>query len=104
MEKVQVILYCREQLTSINGDYSISILTEPAERKAILSAKIRKYVVPKINFEATSYTKLIDWKNSGITEPPLTLSMTAAELTAFKTSSFNASHYPCYTQAVKRGV
>merc|ERR1712121_276867 len=81
-----------------------AFVLEPAERKAILNAKIRKYVVPKINFQATSYTQLIDWKNPGITEPPLTLSMMDAELIAFKTTPFDVPHYPCHTQAVERGV
>ena len=86
------------------GEEDDAFVLEPAERKAILNTKIRKYVLPKINFEATSYTQLIDWKNPGITEPPLTLSMTDAELTAFKTSPFDVPHYPCHTQAVERGV
>lgn len=86
------------------GEEDDAFVLEPAERKAILNAKIRKYVVPKINFQATSYTQLIDWKNPGITEPPLTLSMTDAELIAFKTTPFDVPHYPCHTQAVERGV
>ena len=47
---------------------------------------------------------MIDWENPGITEPPLTLSMTDAQITAFKTSPFDVPHYPCHTQAVERGI
>ena len=38
------------------GEEDDAFVLEPARRKAILNAKIRKYVVPKINFQATFYT------------------------------------------------
>ena len=38
------------------GEEDDAFVLEPAERKAILNAKIRKYALPKINFQATSYT------------------------------------------------
>ena len=87
-----------------DGEADDSFTFERSEKKAILTSSIRKYIVPKINFDATSYTQLIDWENPGMTEPPLTLSMTDAQITAFKTSPFDVPHYPCHTQAVERGV
>ena len=56
---------------------------EASKRKAILTLKVRKYVVPKINFKATSYTQLSDLNKAGITEPPLTLSLSNAQISAF---------------------
>ena len=53
---------------------------EASERNAILTSRVRKYVVPKINFKATSYTQLIDLQKPGITEPALTLSMSDAQI------------------------
>ena len=87
-----------------DGEADDAFTFERSEKKAILTSSIRKYIVPKINFDATSYTQLIDWENPGITEPPLTLSMTDAQITAFKTSPFDVPHYPYHTQAVERGV
>ena len=87
-----------------DGEADDAFTFERSEKKAILTSSIRKYIVPKINFDATSFTQLIDWENPGITEPPLTLSMTDAQITAFKTSPFDVPHYPCHTQAVERGV
>ena len=59
---------------------------EPAEKFAIENAKVRKFKVPKINFLAQSYTELIDWENTALSEPPLTLSKTIEELLAYKES------------------
>ena len=61
-----------------DGEADDAFTFERSEKKAILTSSIRKYIVPKINFDATSYSQLIDWENPGITEPPLTLSMTDA--------------------------
>ena len=77
---------------------------EASERNAILTSRVRKYVVPKINFKATSYTQLIDLQKPGITEPPLTLSMSDAQISSFKETPFEVPSYPCHTQAVERAV
>ena len=77
---------------------------EPAEKFAIENAKVRKFKVPKINFLAQSYTELIDWENTALSEPPLTLSKTNEELLAYKESPMVVPKYPCHTQAVERAV
>ena len=77
---------------------------EASERKAILTSTVRKYVVPKINFKATSYTQLIDLQKPGITEPPLTLSLSDAQISSFKETPFEVPSYLCHTQAVERAV
>ena len=64
-----------------DGEADDAFTFERSEKKAILTSSIRKYIVPKINFDATSFTQLIDWENPGMTEPPLTLSMTDAQIT-----------------------
>jgi len=68
------------------------------------TANVRKYLVPKINFDATSYTQLIDLQRAGITEPPLTLDLSDTQISAFKTTPFEVPNYPCHTQAVERAV
>ena len=77
---------------------------DPSEKKALSSSNIRKFIIPKINFNAQSYAELIDWEKSKLTEPPLTLSLTEAEVLAFKESPFDVPKYPCHTQAVERGI
>ena len=42
------------------GEADDAFTWEPSEENAILTSNVRKYVVPKINFKATSYTQLID--------------------------------------------
>ena len=77
---------------------------EASERNAILTSRVRKYVVPKINFKATSYTQLIDLQKPGITEPPLMLSISDAQISSFKETPFEVPSYPCHTQANERAV
>ena len=77
---------------------------EPAEKFAIENAKVRKFKVPKINFLAQSYTELIDWENTALSEPPFTLSKTIEKLLAYKESPMVVPKYPCHTQAVERAV
>ena len=86
------------------SDSEDAFTLEPSEKKSISSSNVRKFVIPKINFDATTYAELIDWESSKLTEPPLTLSLTEAELLAFKGTPFEVPHYPCHTQAVERGI
>ena len=57
---------------------------KPSEKFATENAKVRKFKVPKINFLAQSYIELIDWEDTVLSEPPLTLSKTNEELLAYK--------------------
>ena len=83
---------------------------EPSEIAAISSPKVRKYILPKINFIAEMYTELIDWETSQLSEPPFTLNimniknMTNEQLTSVKNSPLEVPAYPCHTQAVKRAI
>ena len=74
------------------------------ETKALSSSKVRKFIIPKINFDATTYAELIDWERAKLTEPPLTSMLTEDEVMAFKESPFQVPKYPCHTQAVERGI
>ena len=57
----------------LSDDEEAAFTLEPSEANAISSSTIRKYRLPKINFMAESYVDLIDWEQSFLTEPPLTL-------------------------------
>ena len=81
-----------------------SLQWEPSEIAAISSSKVRKYILPKINFKAETYTELIDWETSQLSEPPFTLTMTNEQLTSLKDSPLEVPAYPCHTQAVERAI
>ena len=77
---------------------------EPSEIAAISSSKVRKYILPKINFKAYTYTELIDWETSQLSEPPFTLTLTNEQMTSLKDSPLDVLAYPCHTQAVERAI
>ena len=53
---------------------------------------------------ADSYVQLIDWEEFVLSEPPLTLPKTDAEVSAFRDVAFEVPKYPCHTQAVERAI
>ena len=77
---------------------------DPSEYKSIASSSVRKYFIPTLNFKAKTYPELIDWEVAKLTEPPLTLDLNETELLAIKETPFKVPDYPCYTQAVERGI
>ena len=88
----------------IDDDDGEQLVLEPYERNAISSSNIRKFVIPKINFAATSYTELIDWNKANLTEPPLTKMLSDDEIKSFDEIPFEVPKYPCHTQAVERAI
>ena len=64
-----------ERLEALPGNEAIQSL-QPLEIQALEKAKIRKYVVPRLNFQAEVYPDLINWENAFFTEPPITASFT----------------------------
>ena len=60
--------------------------------------KKRKFLIPKINFQADAYFSLIDW--SDLHEPSLTMEMAIEELQTVNSDDF--LDYPCHSQAVER--
>jgi len=85
-------------------DEEAAFTLEPSEADAISSSTIQKYRLPKINFMADSYVQLIDWVESLLSEPPLTLPKSDAEVSAFRDVAFQVPKYPCHTQAVERAI
>lgn len=80
------------------------ILKARLEKSSIL----REFRVPKLQFDASEYFDLIDWKNTGVTEPPLTMNVTEADIRLFVAthgdSTVDFDRYPCHTQSVERCV
>ena len=70
------------------------------------SGDIRKFTIPKLNFEASDYYELVNWIDFPRLEPPLTCKLMENDLEkAIKTGSMpDLEKYPCHTQAVERHV
>lgn len=69
---------------------------------------IRNFVTPKINFNASEYTELIDWKSTKICPPPVLRNITDDEIRSLIQSAeipkWDLTNFPCHTQAVERCV
>lgn len=65
--------------------------------------KVRQFIIPQLNFEATSYENLLDWTNLVVTKPPLLTKLEDDELEDIVEVGFK-SHLPCHTQGVGRCV
>ena len=65
--------------------------------------EVRKFRVPKLNFEATAYWDMIDIE-SELYEPPLTMHLSDEQIKAFEKTPLCIPDYPNHTQAVERAV
>jgi hypothetical protein len=70
------------------------------------SADIRKFIIPKLDFEAGSYYELVNWLNFPTIEPPIARNIADSDLEeAIETGKMlQIENYPCHTQAVERHV
>ncbi|GLV46148.1 hypothetical protein CBL_02864 [Carabus blaptoides fortunei] len=71
------------------------------------SATLRKFKLPKINFNATDYIELIEWHTTNITEPPITKKFSDHLLKTIVGSvpeEIEILKCPCHSQAVERDV
>ena len=64
----------------------------------------RAFNLPTVNFEATDYTRMIDWSTVQCTEPPLTMEMSEEDVMAIIETPHTFPPYPNHTQAVERAV
>ncbi|GBN23324.1 hypothetical protein AVEN_212642-1 [Araneus ventricosus] len=69
---------------------------------------VRIFLPPKLNFEATDYTKIIDWSSITITSPPILRDIPTAIFSSIvrdkKNSEWYFVHFLCHTQVVERYV
>ena len=80
------------------------ILKARSEKQAVLC----QFSVPKLKFDAREYFELVDWQESVITEPPLTMDVMDDDIKLFVKSrgqsTIEFEKYPCHTQSVERTV
>lgn len=65
------------------------------------SNEVRQFVVPSINYSATDYVDMIDWKE--VYEPPVTMKLSDEELAKLRDIPLTL-HYPNHTQIVERCI
>ena len=69
---------------------------------------VRKFAIPKINFEAEDYINLIDWQNTAVLEPPILTNTAVDNLEMFVANGeapvIDFPKYPCHTQSVERCI
>lgn len=74
------------------------------------SQSLRRFRVPKLNFEADDYTNLIDWSVVQKSEPPATKNISTHEIKSFVNGVsltepvLNIPEFPCHTQSTERHV
>ncbi|GBM39395.1 hypothetical protein AVEN_97016-1 [Araneus ventricosus] len=68
---------------------------------------VHVFLPPKLNFEATNYTEMIDWSSITITSQPIFRDI-STDVFKFivhdKKNPENFVHFPCHTQVVERYV
>lgn len=71
-------------------------------------ACLRQFSVPKLKLDASEYFEPIDWQETVITEPPLTMDVTDDDIQQFVKSggqcTIEFGKYSCHTQSVERSV
>ena len=81
----------------------LKIRGEGDEMSQLGDSRVRPRKTPSINCEAITLSQLIDW-SSGVSEPPLTCSLTTAEIKAFVGNPMVVPNWPSHTQSVERCV
>ncbi|KAK4884145.1 hypothetical protein RN001_000416 [Aquatica leii] len=75
-------------------------------RNGLTRERMREFIIPNINFEATTYNDLIDWQNCELSEPPILASISNDDLNQLiqTVPEMDLVKFPCHTQAVERHV
>lgn len=72
------------------------------------ATRIRKFEIPKLNFQASNYIDLINWQKVALTPPPILSAYSNAEVEQLikdgDQSALKFDRFPCHTQAVERCV
>lgn len=73
------------------------------------STRIREFRVPRLNFNASDYTELVDWQEIDRYEPPLLRSRSIAQIEEWVKSNVaeqvsEIAQFPCHTQGTERCI
>lgn len=105
---LNMIFDSRRHIRELGYRKILSCRSKEKENPINLRDTIRKFEIPKFNFEAESLLDLINWRECRVTEPPMTKHITDEEIQELiKTGGYPEGDLwklPCHTQAVERGV
>ena len=90
----------KSQIFLIENDSFKGEFVEPTTNCQESSA-IRKFLIPKINFRAISYHKIINLNLSDFTNPPVTKTFSSEEIYKLRFQPLHLDH-PCHSQAFTR--
>ena len=82
----------------------LAIRGEGLENTQKGDSSVRSRRTPEINPKANSIVKLIDWTEEGVSESPLTCSLTTGEIKCFVHTPMKVPDWPCHTQSIERVV
>jgi hypothetical protein len=68
------------------------------------SEEIRVFVKPTLQWSASKFYDLIDWKETDFYEPPLTMDLSLDALESISHTPLVLPQFPCHNQAVERHV
>lgn len=67
------------------------------------TATVRKFMIPKLNFGAKCYYKLVNMNVLELTEPPILRSLSNSDIDEVRRTPLRMNH-PCHNQAVERHI
>ena len=75
-------------------------------RAMVSSPNVRHFNMPKLNPDCNNYSEIINWEETTITEPPMTMKFSDNDLEDFIVNKklFDTEKYPLHTQAVERVI
>lgn len=75
-------------------------------RKDVQEGVVRQFIIPTLKFHCQDYTEVIDWQDTKVTEPPMTMHLSDADITEnIRTEKFYLhAQFPNHTQAVERVI
>lgn len=76
------------------------------QEQSFLSYEVRQFIIPKLNFDATDYTEMIQWNECKVTEPPILRSISdeVLYLCILGNAEIDIPEFACHTQGVERCV
>lgn len=92
-----------EQLEIGNYEEGHVEISDEEENTERTGNSVRRFLVPKLNFKAKEYFKLVNMNGSDILEPPAIKNLDNSEIEDIQTHPLCLKH-PCHNQAVERHI
>lgn len=101
---IQTLLCSEDQKERIKGVERILAIRGAGDLDAQQGdSSVRTRRTPDINRDASSIGDLISW-SEGVSEPPLTCSLSTSEVKNFINTPMEVLNWPCHTQGIERVV